>query len=262
MHIIIDISRSAQENANGYFEKSKKARKKIAGAVESIKELEKKLRERKETVKKETERSRIREITEKEWYERFRWFFASDGSLAIGGRDARQNEILVGRHFEDSDLFFHADVFGASVVILKGGAGKDRKIKEEAAQFAACHSRAWEQSASATVYSLARNSVSKSTQKGSLGTGSFLLSGEREWFKDVRLELCAFIKEGVGAGTKKLNIAPKTTCERLGISSVLITPGNVKKSDAAKFISKILEYKNIDEIMQALPAGTFTVKKG
>ena len=37
-----------------------------------------------------------------------------------------------------------------------------------------------------------KNEVSKSKEKGSLGTGSFLLSGEREWHKNMALELAAY----------------------------------------------------------------------
>ena len=258
MDVEIDLTKAAQDNANNYFSMSKKAKKKKEGAEEALKDLEKKLAERKR-VGMESEPA-LKKVEKQEWSEKFRWFFASDGSLAIGGRDARQNEIIVSRYFEDNDLFFHADVFGASVVVLKDGVDKIREIKEEVAQFAACYSRAWEQSATITVYSLVRANVSKSTQKGSIGTGSFLLSGEREWFKDVRLELCAFVKYD-GENMQKLNIAPAATCAKLGINGVLITPGNVKKSDAAKFISKALGYRNLDRIMQALPAGMFVVRK-
>ncbi len=256
MDIDIDIMKSAQENANDYFSMSKKAKRKKEGAIEALKDLEKRLAEHEKAGKENA--PVLKKVEKQEWYEKFRWFFASDGSLAIGGRDARQNEIIVGRYFEDKDLFFHADIFGASVVVLKDGTYKNRGIKEEVAQFAACYSRAWEQSATVNVYSLPRSGVSKSTQKGSIGTGSFLLSGEREWFKDAKLELCAYVT-GQEEGMKKLNIAPGETCRKLGIRGVLITPGNVKKSDAAKFISKVLDYNDLDKIMQALPAGMFSL---
>jgi predicted ribosome quality control (RQC) complex YloA/Tae2 family protein len=34
----------------------------------------------------------------REWYEKFRWFVSSGGKLAVGGRDAQSNTILVKRH--------------------------------------------------------------------------------------------------------------------------------------------------------------------
>ena len=87
-------------------------------------------------------------------------------------------------------------VFGASVTILKKGESASPEVREEAAAFAGAFSKAWERGASTVnVYALKREQVSKSKEKGSLGTGSFLLSGEREWHKNLALELAAFTKE-------------------------------------------------------------------
>ncbi len=257
MDISIDLTKSAQENAQDYFGKSKKARKKAEGAERSSRELREQLSEQ-ESVR--PERKELRKIVERQWYEKFNWFFTSNSMLAIGGRSAQQNELVNSRHFEQNDLFFHADVFGASVTILKDGAGASREIREEVAQFAACYSSAWEiGSATASVYSLKREQISKSTGKGSLGTGSFLMSGEREWFRNMTLELCAFAEKGKD-GAEEIRIVPSLTCSRRGIKSFLrIRPGNTKKSDAAKYIAKRLGYSDIDYIMQHLPAGSFSV---
>ena len=46
-------------------------------------------------------------VRKKLWYERFRWFITSDGLLAIGGKDATSNDILIKRHTEENDLIFH-----------------------------------------------------------------------------------------------------------------------------------------------------------
>lgn len=80
----------------------------------------------------------------KEWYEKFRWMYSSDGFLIIGGKDASQNEILVKKHLEPTDIFAHADLPGGSVVVVKSG-GKEipDRTKAEAAAFAVAFSRAW-----------------------------------------------------------------------------------------------------------------------
>ncbi|MGB6785190.1 MAG: NFACT family protein, partial [Nitrosotalea sp.] len=39
----------------------------------------------------------------KEWYERYRWFFTSDGLLAIGGRDASSNSSVIRKHLGKDD---------------------------------------------------------------------------------------------------------------------------------------------------------------
>ena len=261
MEIEIDFTKNAQQNAQDYFSRSKKAKHKAEGAEKSISELKEALN----SISAAPKKGRVLRYSEKEWYEKFNWFFTSNSLLAIGGRSAQQNEIINSKYFLEGDLFFHADVFGASVTILKGGVGAPREVKEEVAQFAACYSRAWEEGSSANVYSLKRDQVSKSKEKGSLGTGSFLLSGEREWYKNVPLELAAFTeknKEKVHDATlEKAMIAPLSSCKALGISNYIrISPGNTKKSDAAKLIAKRLGYEDIDYIMQHLPAGSFSIK--
>ena len=143
MEIEIDFTKSAQENANDYYTRSKKLALKKEGAKKAIKELEERLSKvEASTVREE---HRVVKGEKKEWYERFRWFHTSNGMLAIGGGDAHQNELLNSKHFGDSDLFFHADIFGAPVVILKDGASATKETREEVAQFAGSYSSAWKE---------------------------------------------------------------------------------------------------------------------
>ncbi|MGC8662749.1 MAG: NFACT RNA binding domain-containing protein [Candidatus Micrarchaeia archaeon] len=252
MEFELDFTKSAQENANAYFEASKLAKKKRSKAIEIVKDLEKKL----EQSRAVEEVVKITAITKKEWYEKFYWFFTSSKMLAIGGRDAAQNELINSKYFEEKDLFFHADIFGASVLILKNGLEADEASKEEAAQFAASFSRAWSSGlASVNVYSMKREQVSKSTNKGYLASGSFALSGERAWFKDMSLIIYAFIEND------KFMVVPSRTFERLNIKkAVELKPGNIKKSEAAKKIANMLGYNGIDYIMQHIPPGNFQIK--
>jgi predicted ribosome quality control (RQC) complex YloA/Tae2 family protein len=256
MRTKIDFTKSAQQNADAYFSRAKKLKQKKEGAEKAITELRKRLEKaKKDFVPKDGRRIIVKR--DKGWYEKFRWFFTSDGHLVIGGRDAHQNELLNARHFEDNDLFFHADIFGAQVTILKAGMSAEKGVREEAAQFAACHSSAWKEGQrTVDVYAMRRDQVSKSQAKGTLGTGSFLLSGEREWYRDMVLALVAFIKDGT------LNVVPEIMFEKLEKPEmyVRISQGNDRKSDAAKKIGKILQYENIDEIMQLLPTDGFRTR--
>jgi hypothetical protein len=281
MEIGIDYTKSAQDNARHYFEESKEAKRKLEGAKQAITRLEEKV---KSLEKSKVIEKKIRKKEEKEWYEKFYWFFASNGMLAIGGRSAQQNEEVVSKYLGPEDIFFHANIFGASAVVLKGGKGAAEEVREEAAQFAACFSKAWENGLSAVdVFAVGKEQISKSTQAGSLGTGSFLISGEREWFKNVKLELWAFsaetritLKHGQKYNEKtirsaphnlailvnaaKFNIVPASTYSRIGsMVGVELTPGNVKKSEAAAKLSKKLNCDNIDYIMQHLPPGEFHI---
>ena len=256
MKIKIDFTKSAQENANDYYAKSKKLAQKVAGAGKAITELKSRLEKAQEGVLPK-EKKVIRKVTEKEWYEKFHWFYTSNGMLCIAGRDAHQNELLNSKHFEEKDLFFHANIFGAAVTILQNGATATADVREEAAQFAASYSSAWKEGLHVVdVYAMRRAQVSKSTSKGSLGTGSFLMSGEREWYRGMALGIAMFVKE------ERLHAVPRVTFEKIKSDIkkyVAVSLGKDKKSDAAKKISKVLEFDDLDTIMQQLPAGSFRV---
>jgi predicted ribosome quality control (RQC) complex YloA/Tae2 family protein len=81
----------------------------------------------------DTSRARIRQIRKKMWFEKFYWFVSSSGMLVLGGRDARQNELLVKRYLRASDLYVHADVHGASSIIIRSLALPTRGIGVHAA---------------------------------------------------------------------------------------------------------------------------------
>ena len=264
MEIQIDLSKSAQDNANEYFYKSKKAKRKGEGAEQSIIELEHKLEAAKKRFESAEDKKKIKMIIKREWYEKFHWFRASNGMLVIGGRDAAQNELINSKYFEANDLFFHAEIFGASVTILKDGVNATKEVREEAAEFAACYSSAWKQGQGIVdVYCLKREQISKSSNKGSLGLGSFAMKGEREYFRGVKLELYAYTQEVEREGRKtvELRMAPASAIKRLDVKGAIkITTGSKKKSDAAKLIAKTLRYEDLDYVMQQLPAGEFQIK--
>jgi hypothetical protein len=62
----------------------------------------------------------------------------------------------------------------------------------------------------------------------------------------------------------RLTIVPKSTFEKLqpDCAYAVALQGRDKKSDAAKKISKILGYKDLDQIIRELPAGDFSISEG
>lgn len=261
MRLEIDYTRSAQKNAEEYYNRAKKLQAKSAGARQAATELQK----RASRQERESDRARMEgrrkevKVRKAEWYEKFHWFFTSESLLALGGRDAKQNELLNSNYFEDGDLFLHADIFGAAVTILKEGKGAGEASVGEAAQFAGCYSSAWKEAlGTVDVYAVQRGQVSKSTSSGSLGTGSFLIKGERKWYRGIALSLVMFVRGGV------LNTVPLSAFERIDSSTIgpraVITVGRDKKSDAAKKIATALGHDDLDEIIRQLPAGSFSVR--
>ena len=85
----------------------------------------------------------VSEIRKKSWYERYRWFFTTDGILAIGGRDAASNSAIIRKHLVKKDKVFHGDIFGSPFFILKEGENVPVSSMNEVAHATICFSRAW-----------------------------------------------------------------------------------------------------------------------
>ncbi len=252
MRIKLDLTKSLERNAEFFFEKAKKAKKKIKGAEEalkkSIQELEK-LEKQKSIQEKKQEQKPI--LRKKEWYEKFRWFFSSEGFLCIGGRDAVSNEIVIKKHTDKDDLIFHADIPGSPFFTIKT-AGKEPgdATKQETAQAAASFSKAWAAGvSSAEIFEVKPEQVSKKTKAGEyMGKGAFMIYGKRKYYSpDIRLAVG--IKQG-GILSGPVN-AIKKNAEKF----VLIVPGREKTSAAAKKIKKKLKADDLDDIIRMLPAG-------
>lgn len=256
----MDYTKSVQENAARYYEESKRLRKKAEGARKAVEETERRLRELEKEIaaeKQRKEQAKPKVKREREWFEKFRWFRASDGRLVIAGRDARQNDLLYAKYLEPNDLFFHADVHGAPVTILKDGQKAEHKILLEAAQFAASHSNAWKEGmAVCDVYALRPEQVSKTPPAGEfIAKGAFVLKGEREWFRSTELGLL------VGLTETGLESAPLLCGRGRFKVAVEIRPGNMEKGEAARRIAERLGGGiSLDELIQHLPPGKSSVK--
>lgn len=224
--ITLFVSESLEANAGRYSETAKKFRAKKAGAYKAM--------ENGVHHKKEQSKSRIAKIKPK-WYHRFRWMETSDGVLVIGGRNADQNEELVKKYMEGKDTFLHADVFGASVVIVKGETDK----MDEAVQFAASYSKMWSSGgASGDVISAKPNQVSKTPEAGEyVAHGSFIIRGERKIYKDVPLEVSiGIVTEPYTAVIGGVPSVIKPKCK----VSVSLKPGVFEGNDAAKKVLRKL----------------------
>ncbi|MFX0099438.1 MAG: ribosome rescue protein RqcH [Candidatus Hodarchaeota archaeon] len=201
--IALDIRYSIIENIDKFFySKSKKAKRKIPGALKTIERVTEKIEEEREKASQADDRKALqKKRKKKEWFEKFRWFYSSDGYLVIGGRDATSNETLYSKYLGENDLFFHSELPGAPVVIIKNK--EDATIDEipmqtlqEAAIFGVSYSRSWrEGDTSANIYNVKPDQVSKTPKSGEfLPKGSFIITGERNYFRNVKLETSIGVK--------------------------------------------------------------------
>ncbi len=214
---------SVEQNVERYYVQARKFKKKRAGAIAAM------------AVAPRREKLRVPARTgpeKKRWYHRFRWFETSDRVLVLGGRDAGQNEELVKRYMEGRDLFVHADVHGASVVIVKGAT----ECMDEVAQFAASYSGAWRAGHfEADVYAVRPDQVSKTPEAGEyVSRGSFIVRGERTWYRSVPLGVA------IGLGPAGVIGGPRAAIEGRAPTHVLLRPGPFEPNDAARRVLRAL----------------------
>lgn len=206
--------------------KARRAEEAELNVLERLRELEFRAK-----VRLIAERIKARRVA---WFERFRWTITSNGFLVIGGRDASQNEVLVRRYLEDRDLFVHADIQGGSTVILKTrGLKPAPEDIEDAALIAACYSKAWKAGlASIDVYWVYGNQVSKSAPPGEyLRTGAFMVYGERNYVRGVRLQLALGLTLD-HEGNPLLVVGSERVTRKLSLAYLIITPGDTGLDEA------------------------------
>ncbi len=233
----IFVHEGIEQNAGRYYDVIKKFRKKKEGALRAMKTTQPK--------KKEVRREFT--FMKKLWYHRFRWFVTSDGVIVLGGRDASQNEELVKKYMGGQDLFVHADVHGASVVIVKG----KTEHMDEVAQFAASYSGSWRSGHfSADVYSALPSQVSKTPESGEfISRGSFIVRGERTYYRNVPLAVgIGLMLEPhaavIGGPPKAIKGKTKAYTE--------LKPGQFEPNDVAKKVLRILKQNVSEEEEKAL----------
>lgn len=258
MKIEIDLKKTLDENAREYFKKSKLEKKRIKG-------LNVALSKQKERKKKNVKEEKLER--KKKWFEKYRWFITTNNLLVIGGKTAIQNEEIVKKHMKKDDYYFHADLQGAPHCVVKLSENKKLKSvpeesKIEAAIFAASFSSAFDKGISvAESYAVTPEQVSKRAPSGmSMGTGAFMIYGEREYFKKTPLDISIgyFEKEGI------LMCGPTSAIKKWCKNVIKLSIGSLEKNKAAKLLKEKFKEKGlkfmIDEILSLLPNGSFEIK--
>ena len=263
--IKINTSAPIQTIASVIFDGSKKQKGAIASIERLIKRTEKDLE--KAIHKSQVSKGSIgfQQVRKKTWFERYRWFFTSDGILAIGGRDSSSNSAVIRKHVEKNDKIFHAEINGSPFFILKDEQNAATPLSlKEVAHATACFSRAWkEEIYGINAYWVNPDQVKKAAPTGqTMGKGSFMIEGQRNFFKVTSLKLAIGIlqKDEVYL----LTCGPPEIIKKSCVCYVIIEPAGTEMADVAKKIknkfSSINEEMgklfNIDDFVRVLPSGS------
>ncbi|NYT19251.1 MAG: DUF814 domain-containing protein, partial [Methanosarcinales archaeon] len=194
------------------------------------------------------------------------------GFLVVGGRDADTNEELVKKYMEKRDIVFHTQVPGAPITIIKTE-GKDvpETTLEEAARFVVSYSSIWKAGQfSGDCYWIRPEQVSKTPESGEyLKKGSFVIRGERNYYKDVPVGVAVGLE--LGEETRVIG-GPLSAIERSGKYVVELVPGKFNQNDIAKKVYRIYvdelkdpsfvkQVASPDSIARMLPPGESDLKK-
>ena len=260
--IKVDLESSLPTIASKLFNESKKQKSAI-GAIQKLiikteKELEKTI-EKGENAKQVISYSEVRK---KNWFERYRWFFTSDGFLVVGGRDSSSNSAVIRKHLEKDDKVFHGEIYGSPFFLLKDDGSSMASSLNEVAHATVCFSRAWKESMYGTnAYWVNPEQVKKGAPSGqSMGKGSFIIEGQRNLVKIATLKMCVAIVEY--EGTHLLTCGPPSLKENC-VSYVMIEPTGMEMVDAAKKIrfelisinETIAKSFSVDDYVRVLPSG-------
>jgi len=195
---------------------------------------------------------------ELKWFEKLRWFVSSDGNLVIGGRDATTNEMVVKKHLENRDVYFHSDIHGAASVVVKAGEGEiSEETLIEAASFSASFSSAWQKGFSThDVYWVHPDQVSKTPQSGEfVAKGAFIIRGSRNYMRGVPLLVAVGIVDYEG---ERVMAGPPEAVSAYTDNYVVIKPGYTKKEEMARQVRNKIDTEgvlSIEDVVRVLPSG-------
>ena len=247
--------------------------KKQSGAIKSIQEIKEKTEAKLKKFLSKTESEKdlvvVSEIRKKSWYERYRWFFTTDGLLTIGGRDAASNSAVIRKHLVKNDIVFHGDIFGSPFFILKDAQNAPDTSMNEIAHATICFSRAWREGLyGVSAFWVNPEQVKKSAPSGEfLPKGSFTIEGQRNFIKSETLRLCVGIMPQDDDFV--LTCGPPEPIKKNSICYAIIEPHGLEMVDAAKKIrieflkmhEEITRKISIDDFVRVLPAGKSQIKE-
>ncbi|KAH7037362.1 uncharacterized protein B0I36DRAFT_261887 [Microdochium trichocladiopsis] len=194
----INLGISPWGNAREYYDEKKSA---AAKQEKTTKQSEIALKSAEQKIAAELrkglkqEKPVLQPIRKEHWFEKFDWFISSDGYLVLAGGDAQQNEILYRRYLKKGDVYLHADLNGASSVIIKNNPSTpDAPIPpstlSQAGTMAVCTSSAWDSKAGMSAYWVNAEQVSKQAPSGEyLPPGSFTINGKKNFLPAAQLVL-------------------------------------------------------------------------
>ena len=242
--------------------------------IKAIEKAELDLQKKIENIEKEkTKKPKIQMIKKKKtfWFERYRWFFTSEGFLAVGGRDTNSNNAILKKHLTNKDLVFHAEIIGSPFFILKDCSEKQVNSINEVLEAVVSFSRAWRENIQADSYWIKPEQIKSAAPSGMyLPKGTVRIQGTKNLKKNIMPQIA------IGVYNKDNNpilmSGPESAIRKNCQNYLLLIPEKTKVSETAKkvkseLISLInmqeynLKLKPLDDFIRILPASGGKITK-
>ncbi|KAL8742682.1 MAG: hypothetical protein Q9190_004877 [Brigantiaea leucoxantha] len=194
----VDLALSPWSNARQHYDHKKSAavkeQKTHEASNKALRSTEKKVNaDLKKNMKQE--KQALTPVRKQLWFEKFLFFISSEGFLVLGAKDAQQSDILHGRYLARGDVFIHADLQGAAVVIAKNKPGKSNEpippsTLSQAGSLVVATSSAWDSKAVISAWWVNPEQVSKIASTGEyLKEGDFTIDGTKNFLPPAHLLL-------------------------------------------------------------------------
>ncbi|MEK6848864.1 MAG: NFACT RNA binding domain-containing protein [Nanoarchaeota archaeon] len=181
---------------------------------------------------------------------KYRWFYTSSGKLVVGGKNAEQNEEIVGKILKDNKKYrvMHTEASGSPFSIIFFDGEVTKKDLQECAEFTAIFSRAWREKRKTSKIHIF--SAEQITKEKNMKTGTFRVI---DLVKNMEAKLGAKLIRQKGV----LRVVPMSV-EGKEICAIL--QGAIPKEITAENLAKIFKLDK-QEVLEALPSGGFSISK-
>ncbi|MEI6849473.1 MAG: NFACT RNA binding domain-containing protein [archaeon] len=193
-------------------------------------------------------------MNEFENYQKYKWFYTSSEKLVIGGKSAVQNDELLKlvKSMKKEYLVIHTSSPGSPFSLILADIKKvSKKDIEEASIFTACFSQCWKSMARKPSVDIFRSSQ---LYKGKdMKPGTWGVIGDVEE-KPVIMSLALTRQQSV------LRCVPEQSIKNKKDILVRFKPGKISKEEmVAKLATELGEHFSQSELLNALPAGGFSI---
>ena len=279
MEIELDYTQDLANNANIYFEKSKKLKQKNVKILDILKKADKDLDKLNKLndveIKKlnDLDQNNKKNINiKKNWYNQFRMMITSSKNIILMGSDINTNEILISKYTTENDIVFHTMLAGSGYAVLNNknfdvgidfelnsnnfnDIMNDKKILDEICLFTAIFSKSAKSGLlNPEVFWIKRKQMLKTSPEGiKLPRGSYYIKGKKTTINYMDQQ------SGIGLFNDLILWGPLSVFENLNIDYIIFKSGNKKSSIVAKEI--ITAFKSlgnnitfgVDEVIKYIP---------